>query len=169
MALIIGFGSGFLVEKTMLAGQTNQEIAKLQSQIEQAKKFFPPLPSYSGSIFGTVKEVRADTIVLEITPMNPFDESPQTRTVQIMNETKIFRNQRKDPAAYQREAAEFQKNIHAQSKNPSNVRIPSPNEFSQESAKISDIAVGQRISIAASENIRDKESFTAKTIIIVPR
>lgn len=166
--LIIGFGAGFFVEKNLAANRYEPEIAKLQSQIEQAKKFFPPLFQDVRSIFGTVKEVGADTIIVEITLMNPFDESPQTRTVKITNETKIVRSERKDPAAYQREVAQFQKNIQAQSNKSQSVRLTPPNAFSQESAKISDIAVGRQISIAASENIRDKESFTAKTIVILP-
>lgn len=168
LALIIGFGGGFFVQKAMLESQNNQEVAKLQSQIEQAKKFFPPIAQDVRDVLGTVKEINGDTIVVEMTVMNPFDDSPQTRTVTIASETKIVRSERKDPAAYQREIAEYQKNIQAQSNKSPSVRLTSPNAFSQDSAKISDIAFGQRVSIAASEDIRDKESFTAKTIIILP-
>lgn len=168
MILVIGFGAGFFVEKNLAASQYRPEIVKLRSQVEQAKKFFPPPSQDVRSIFGTVREVRGDTIAVEITLMNPFDESQQNRTVKIESETKIFRSERKDPTMYQREIAEFQKNIQAQLNKSSSVRLTPPNEFTQESAKISDVAVGQQVSVAASENIRDKESFTAKTIIILP-
>jgi len=157
--LIIGFGLGFLAEKTLLPMQPNQEIAKLQSQIERAKKFFPTIFQDVRSISGTVKEVRADTVKVEIILANPFDESPQARTVKITDETKIILSQRKDPAVYQRELAEFQKNIRAQAGKSPAVNLASPNAFIQEPAKISDITVGRQISIAANENIRMRESF----------
>lgn len=171
IALCISLGVGFLANRTLQSGVISDQAAqikKLHSQIEQAKNFFPPLSEDVRSIFGTVKEARGDTVMVEITLMNPFDESPQTRTVKITDETKIVRSERKDPVAYQREIAEFQKNIEAQPDKSPGARLTPPNEFSQEPAKISDIAVGQQISIAADENIRDKESFTAKTIIILP-
>ena len=165
---LMGFGGGFFVERALMTGPNDKEIERLQSQINRAKKFFPPILQDIRSVLGIVKELGGDTVVIEITLVNPFDESPQNRIVKIANETKIVRNERRDPAAYQREIADFQKKLQAQSNNPPSVRATPPNEFSQAPATISDIAVGQQISIATDENIRDKESFTAKTIVILP-
>lgn len=169
--LLIGFGIGFISGRSLggrseVSRTESAQVQKLRQQIERAKTFFPAISADVRHISGTVKEVRGKTIVVEILPINPFDESPRTRTITIGNETKILRNETKDTAVFQGEIAEFQKAIQSQKSGPGAAPISPPRPFREVSAAFSDIHAGQMISVTAQENIRDKESFTATTVNI---
>lgn len=167
IALCVGIFVGFFLGKRSGAPDQSIRIQKLQSQLEQAKKFFPSLPQNTRSVSGIVKEVRASAIVLETIPAGPFDESPRMRTITIGKDAKIVKNEQKDPAAYQREIAEFQKTVQEQSGKPGLTPVMPPPPFREVAAKISDIKPGQQVSITADENIRDKESFEATQVTIL--
>ncbi len=167
VALIAGLGIGFIggrgAESGMLASGQEQ---KLRAQIEQAKKFFPPTPSDVRTLSGIVKEIRGSTIVMDVSPANPFDESPRSRNVTLASGAKIVRTEQKDPAAYQREIADFQKAIQSRNK-AGTAPVSLPNPFRETPAQLSDIRVGGQISVTSGENIRDKESFTADIVSIL--
>jgi len=167
VALVAGLGIGFIGGRGVRSGVLESpETQKLQAQIEQAKKFFPPTPSDVRTLSGAVKEIRGSTIVMEVSPVNPFDESPRSRNVTLASGTKIVRTERKDPAVYQREIADFQKALQSRTK-AGTAPVSLPNPFRETPAQLSDIRVGGQISVTAGENIRDKEAFTADIVSIL--
>lgn len=171
LALVVGFVLGFLGGKVgsfSLSGGLNQsaQIQKLQAQIDQAKKFFPPTQEDIRSITGTIKEVRGSDIVLDVLTDHPFDGSPATRTVTVGKDTKIVKNEQKDPAAFVREFTEFQKAVTTQKSALSRTSLIPPMSFRETPAQFSDMKAHMQVRVNAGENIRDKESFTATAIHI---
>lgn len=165
IALVAGLIAGFVSGKRFPGSGASAEVRKLQSQVEQAKRYFPPISQEMRSIVGIVKEVQGNTITIEFSPANPFDESPRIRIVTIVSKTKITQNEQKDPATIEREAKEFQKVIQSQ-KSGAPQSVAFPTSFREIPAVFSDIRTEQQVSVTAAENIRDKESFTATQVSI---
>lgn len=151
-ALIIGFGAGFFVEKTMLASQTNQEVAKLRSQIEQAKKFFPPIQEQINVISGVVTDISGDIVTLEVDIVNPFDDFPKVQKVKIATDTVVLRLESKYQVS--------QLGTLPPGFLPSIFYIKSPGSRTE-------IKKGQSITVTAGEDVRRKDLFAAKKIEII--
>lgn len=173
ITLIAGLLLGILVGRygfsegvSTTNSQTAVKLQKLQSQVDQAKKFFPPMQQDIRSITGKVTEVRGNTVMLEVAVFNPLDESPRMRTVTVGSGTKIVKSEQKDHAVFQRELAEFTKAMAAQRGTLSRTMPTPPMPFREVAADISQIKPGVQISVIASENIRDKIAFTAQEIKI---
>lgn len=162
IALVVGAVGGFALGRGAVG--SSSDVVKLRMQVEEAKKLFPALPGDIRSISGTVKEVKGGVITMETFSASPFDETPRMRNVSVSGDTKITRNEQRDPAAYQRELDAFQKAI--QSVKPGSAPPTPPNPFREVAVKIEDLKQGDQISVTADENIRDKESFTANTISV---
>lgn len=170
LTLAVGLVVGFFVGRNSIPAsvgisEQSVKIQKLEQQIEEAKKFFPPVPSDVRSISGTVTSVQGATIVVEVSG-NPFDESPRTRTVTVGSQTRIVRNEQKDPVLFGQELAKFQKAVRAQAGKPSPSSLVAPIPFLETPGKLTDIQPGQQVTVTAGENIRDKESFTASMVSI---
>ncbi len=169
ITLVIGLIVGFALGRGLGGVGGFGDTQKLQQQVEQAKKLFPPVATDVRSMSGTVKEVKEKqgVIVVETIAVNPFDDTPRVRTVTIASDTKIIRNEQKDPAAYQKEFIDFQKAVQAQASKPAgSAPAKPPMPFREVAATISDIMVGQQVFVTADQNIRDKTSFDAKTLIV---
>lgn len=163
---IVGFISGRALSGGLGVSSDQAQLQKLQMQVEAAKKLFPPPPADMRSIIGTVKEVKENALVVETFSSNPFDDTPRIRTITAGENTSITRNEQKDPAVYQEELAEFQKAIQAQSGQTSGTPPVPPSPVREVSVELSDVKPGMQATVTAEENIRDKESFEAKTIQI---
>ena len=162
------FGIGFFSGESVASRPLESQIEKLQAQIENAKRLLPfaSIPQETRNISGIVKEMRGNIMVLGYSPINPFDESPRTRSVTIVTGTKITRNEQKDQATIEHETREFQKAIQSQKSGAAPLVTP-PSLFREIPAVFSDIRAGQQVSVTAAENIRDAESFAATQVTIV--
>lgn len=159
---VLGLAVGMAIGAPGTPDQSAQ-VQKLQAQIEQAKKFFPPAPQDIQSISGTVKSIAGNVITMETGTANPFDEAPRTRTITTGDQTKITRNEQKDAARFQKEVTAFQKAMQSGTNTP----IPPPSPFRDVAAHLSDIKPGQQIVVTAAQNIRDMESFNAISVSIL--
>lgn len=172
--LLIGLVIGFISGNTIKGGPLNTldqsaQIQKLQSQIEQAKKFFPSTPPDIRNISGTIKEVKGNIITVETVRSNPFDGTPVIRHITIDKDTKMIKNEQRDPAVYKREADEFYKTLRASAplpRAPATVPAAPPSPYREVPIHLSDLKPSQRIIIRSAENIRDKESFSATEVSI---
>lgn len=155
-ALIVGAIIGFMVG----AGQPSSETARLQAQIEAAKKFFPSIPEMR-TVSGTIKSISGDSITIEsANTANPFEVLPVERIITITSDTKISSLEQKDQAMFQKEMAEFSKTVMVpQSGNMAPVMPPMP--FTEKVITQSDLKEGMMVNVEASENIKEKASFVA--------
>lgn len=162
--LLVGAGLGFGAARPQ-SQQLSQEVQRLQAQIEQARKVLPVTPAEMQSIGGTVTGIGADTVTLEISAFNPFDDFATTRTVVTNATTKFVLLKQKDEARYREEVAAYQESIrngtYAQAGSPA-----APNPFTESVGAFSDIQQGQFASVSADHNIRDEARVTATEVRI---
>ncbi len=166
VALIIGLGAGFITQMTVTA-QRDQQIAYLQSQVEHAKRFFPPEQSAVSDLSGTIKSVSGNSIALDVSAPNFYQNVPLLRTVRITNRTTIIKFEQKDSTTFRNEYADFQKKTARLPTGPgSGVQLVPPNPFRQTVGTLADLKAGQSVSVTANENIATKESFDAASVQI---
>ena len=163
LSLIIGFGGGFVLGKGGVRLSSNQsgEIEKLQSQIDSARKFFPPAPKELHSIGGVVKNINGSVITIQSSVGSPFDDTPKERMVTITPHTKIILLTPKDPATIKREMTSSQDQMRTTQKNKPPTTL-SP--YQETIGSITDIKQNQFITATANDNIRDTPSFEAQEI-----
>lgn len=164
VALIVGGVVGYL-------GAGSQYSA----QLDKAKKAFPTLPA-TQTIFGTIKSISGNVITLQTqSAVNPFENIPEVRTVTVTSATKIVKNERKDLNVLQQEMADYQKALKSTSRTVpvagsttpaiANMTIP-PMPFTQTEIKLSDLKVGDMVSVDADKDIKTEASFEVVKIVI---
>ena len=163
VALLVGAAVGFALG----GGQARTETAKLQAQIEKAKKSFPQIPELR-SLSGKVTHIAGNTITLETSypDTNPFESLPKERTITISGTTKVVAYEQKDQVAVRKEMEDFMKNLRTARPADADARPTPPTPYTEKSASASDIKEGMMISVEADENIKDKTSFTASKIVV---
>jgi len=127
------------------------------------------------NVSGQVIAVQGDAVILKIAPLEPLaDSNLDERIVKIDAGTKIYALEQKDPAQYQSEMAEFNKKMQEQLKNPpkpdqapSNIVLPE--FFIKKEISLSDIKVGEKINVTATDkDIKNTKQFSAAEITIQP-
>lgn len=164
--LIIGAIIGFVIGAGQ-TGSSNPEVARLQAQIDAAKKFFPSMPEMH-TVTGTIKSISGDSITIEsANTVNPFETLPTERVVTVMSGTKFVSFEQKDQATFQKEMADFSKNSGIP-RSGSVAPIMPPMPFIEKNINRSDLKVGMIINAEANENIKEKASFVAVKITVTP-
>lgn len=125
----------------------------------------PTAPELLG-LTGTVKEISGATITLDISAMPNIGGGPSTRQVEVTASTTLTKQTTKDPAQFQAELAAYQKKSSSLKPGSPSLSIPSPTE--QTAIKISDIKVGDMLSVNADHDIKTAASFEAMQIIVMP-
>lgn len=159
--IFVGLAGGRLYQRGPSA-----EMEKLQAQIDQARHMFPPTPQDIRSFSGTVKAVSGNTLSLQTTSANPFDDTPKVRSVSIGSRTKIVMLKQKEAATYQKELASYQEAARTASRTQKPIAVPYPSPFQEIPAAVGDIKEGYFVTVSAEENIRDAESFEARELRI---
>jgi len=166
IGLFLGFSVG-IAYKSKQAAQNSNIDQKLLSQLEKAKKLFPPILEMR-SVSGTIKKVNGNVITIEAYPSpNPFEELPSVREIIVTENTKIIRQEQKNPIEFQKEYEDYQKRISQQS--TANLSVPlliPPSPFTEEQIQISDIKAVDLILVEADENIKTTASFEATRITV---
>ncbi len=164
VGIFLGFSVGILYKSKQAAQNSNID-QKLLSQLEKAKKIFPPILEMR-SVSGTIKKINKNTVTIESSPpLNPFEEFPLVRDVLITENTKIVKQEQKNSAEFQKEIEAYQKKISEQAQ--ANLSIPIlPLPFIEKEIKIDGIKEGNIILVEADENIKAMTSFKATKIIV---
>ena len=126
---------------------------KAAEKVSQSNPVFAE-PAETKTVIGQIKAIERDYLSVETWPatLNPLIESQKLlRKVMIIQETKIWRQKMKTPAAM---AAEIKDGLP-----------PAP--FILEPVKKDDLKIGDTVSITAVENIKDEKEFTASRIILI--
>ena len=165
---ILGYLLGLGGRVQVLVDKYEAEIATLQSQIEKAKKFFPSV-SEIRALSGAIQEIKNNTIFLKSgASSNPFEELPSVREVVVTDNTKIIKQEPKDPKLLQKEMTDYQKTFEEAQKEPSATTIfpTPPMPFVEEEITIAELKVGDQITVEANENIKTATRFEATRIVL---
>lgn len=140
--------------------------------LTKAKAAFPTQPTMQ-MVSGTVKSVSGNTVTIQTQPsMNPFENLPAVRTVTVTSTTKIVKNEQKDTAVFQQEMADFQKAMQKSVPVPGSTSTPAmnlptpPTPFNETVLKVSDIKVGDMVSVDAGKDVKTAASFDAVKITV---
>lgn len=107
---------------------------------------------------GEIKEINEDKITLKIRPFEPLaDESLDVRIIVVDQATKIYSLELKDSKEYLAEMNAYNKK---QDKNS----IAPPDRFNKSEISLSDLKVGQMISVMTEKNIKEIKEFSALEI-----
>ena len=125
----------------------------------------PSTPTSTLSLSGRVKSINGSVITMDansLTPGSPLAAGgfSVSRAVTVTSDTKIIKEVPTDPAVFQQEMQAYAK--RASSASTSTAPLPSPP--TETSISLSDIKVGDVISVTASSNIMSAASFTATAI-----
>ena len=164
IVLIIGIVFGYLfgVGAKNQAYQLGLEKGKAEIEEKYQKKIeeiFPPMPEMEEifSVSGKIEEIKEKTLVLEETiyPANPFEE-PEKRKwqVKITDSTELVKRVEKTPEEIAKEEEVLGE--------------PPPLFFKELGIGFSELKVGQEIIAESEENIKGKNEFDAKKIILQP-
>ena len=121
------------------------------------------------SVSGTVEEIQDNKISLKIHPLEPLaDPELDNRVIEVDDNTKIYQLIEKGQAEYQREMAEFNQRIEEQIKDPEAVAEVSeyPEPYTRQEISLTDIEIGQRITVTTQEDIKDTKQFKAIEITV---
>ncbi len=134
--------------------------------------FFPALTNQEvKEIYGQIKEIKDNKITLKIGPLEPLaDPQLDMRTIEIDNQTKIYKLEAKDQTKFQQEMAEYNKLMEQRVKNPAAATtsqpIMPPSLYTNKPISLSDLKVGMQITVSADNNIKDSQEFKAVEINI---
>lgn len=117
-------------------------------------------------VSGTASAVDGNRITLHTVPVDPFADLALTdRTVLVAADTKIVKLTLKDPKVFQSELAVYTK---ATQTKPTAVPTP-PDKFVRTAISLSDIVVGDSLTIVAIADIRTAKEFTASEVSVSPK
>lgn len=123
-------------------------------------------PRETRALTGPVTALGSGSLTLDVHLLNSSDASLDSRTVLISAATKVVMLTPRDPKVVQAEMADFTKKVQAGA-NPETLTPPDP--FTRTAASASSIAVGDTVSVVASEDIASKKEFSATEIDILPK
>ncbi len=163
--LIIGF-VGYIIgakygNKTMIGGLDSVS----QEKLEKVEKMFPPIPD-SNFVTGSVVSLDGQVITLNTPPVNPLDESPQTRKVTVTDNTKIIKREMKSSETIKKEQDAYQKKVSTRKSGSADPLPISPEPFVEKELAVLDLMVGDHLNIEAATQIRMLEKFEAVKIIV---
>ena len=179
ISLIIGIGSGFFL------GQMNNTDKTIELDINNtfeagwaaAEKRIAETSAYfqldQGSqdkitqISGAIEEIDNNNLIIKTNPLSPLsDPSLNIRDVLTNGNTLYNKIIFKDEIEYQKEIDEYYKK-YSEYKNRADLPDePLPSETKVAEANFNDLEIGQRITVNANEDIKEKKNFTAKSITI---
>ncbi len=142
-----------------------------EQKLNQAQK--ETIPIEIKGISGTVEKIDGNKLTVKVAQFYPSaDSSLNERIVDIDSHTKVFQMVQKNPQEYQKEITDFRKAVQAQIENqpqngsaqPQTVVPPAP--FEKKQISLSDIKVGEQISIISDSDIKTAEEFKAVEIDI---
>lgn len=122
------------------------------------------------SLSGEVKAVKDGKLTIKTRPMEPLaDPKLDERTVTVDNNTKIYQLIQRDQQEIQAEMEAFQKSMQAQIENPTAAAsspVMPPEMYAKKEIALSEITIGQQITVVASENIANSREFKAVEITV---
>jgi len=171
LLLVIAF-AGILYIKKM-----TDNVAKLKyyQGWEEAKKLYAKVcvpatvdqaSEKISNFYGKIKEVKADSIIVEANPIGLYSKGKKTMSVKIGENTQIKQIVLKDESEYNQELKLYQAKIGATSQelNPTE---PPPSKFKQIKVDINSLKVDQGVTVTAGSNITEKTNEVIASEILI--
>lgn len=171
VGVLIGACAAFFYLKQTPAGTENTYQAGFDAarKLVEESSVGPMLQASADmrAVSGTVTLVNGNRITIHTQSMDPFiDPALLDRTIIVSDDTNIISLSPKDQKVMQAEMEEFMKRVQSGESMTQTVVAPEP--FIRTNVSISDITVGDMISVTATENIKTAKEFTANEIQITP-
>jgi hypothetical protein len=166
IALVVGLAGGYCWG---YASGGNAMNASYAQKIAAVDRLFPPSPTSTLSLTGTVTSVNGSVITMNAnnpTP-NPFavGNFPAVREVTLTSATQITMIEQKSPAEMEQEVRAFTKQESAAGASvASHTFVPLPSSVTTTTISLSDIKAGDTIIVTAASNIMSVPSFTATAV-----
>lgn len=167
------------VSALVIGGLIGYGVAAYQysAQLSKVKTLFPSVQGPVLSVGGMIKSISNNVITIE-TPKsaNPFEDTPTVREITVMSATSIVKRELKDPKAFQQEMDAFQKAAQkivpvtagTTSTPAASANVPTPPvPFKEIKLDISDLKVGDTVSVEAGKDIKMATSFETTKIILL--
>ena len=179
LAFILVFALGVFAGSKIKKGKTPQGVENsyqagwdaAKQRIEQTGLGGPKMDNIEiKTISGTIEKIESNKITIKAMPLGALsDPALDSRIITVSNDTKIFQLTQKDPAQLQKEMDEFQSKMKAleENKEQSTENITPVQPQDKKQVQLSDLKVGQQVSITSTENIKDKKEFAASEISIM--
>lgn len=122
-------------------------------------------PTEIFTISGTITSINENKITLKANPtvINPLaEQAPEIRTITVTSETKIMKLNPKTPEEITKESEEFRKAMTALKPGATPPTPPSP--YEEDEIEITDLKVGDTVSVTSEANIKMAAEFVAKEI-----
>jgi len=169
VALLAGFMLGLLVALSIDSSPlVNKDIEVKKSFINELREkgFLPPTPESIANVYGKVKEIKDNQLVVILE--NRFDDPlgeflPETMTININEETEIFKIEEKASDVFEQEQKEFEKEMKKYGNEIPGELMP-PEPFEKIDIKIYEIKQGDAIYAFSENDFKGKSEFTADTI-----
>ena len=162
--VIISVGFVFYKIGFNKAYQTAKQEIELRYQSKIQELF--PEPEEMLSFMARITDIKRDTlsIVIPAATFNPFAED-MIKKVKITDSTEIVKRIARPEMEFQKEQEAYNKILESFEGSPEDLP-PSPLPFEDVKIEITELKIGDEITVEAEENIKDKDEFTAKKIIL---
>lgn len=164
-AFLSGFSLGTKQMKTVY--ESNCEDSRILQHLLEAgylpPQFDPAQPLYE--LTGQVIKIGADSIKIEARPM--FFSEPTIYTVLITSDTIIVKRKIKDKKLIEQELAIFDSALNTFNSELSEPSSESPMLYTEAKIDLSDLKVGQDVTVVTDANIREHLNFVARSITTI--
>ncbi|MBI4779146.1 hypothetical protein HY797_01690 [Candidatus Falkowbacteria bacterium] len=124
-------------------------------------------------IGGAIKEIIQGEIILAVNPVNPLsDPTMDERIIKISDQTKIYRQIKKtaeetkaDSEAFNKDMEEFSRKVKEQKAGEPIEPPQPPDPLGKTEIKISDLKIGDQITVTAKNDIHAAKEFLAEEIM----
>lgn len=169
---LISFGLGFVgnIYYKSTTDDTFQAGWDAAKQRLEESGFYPMMERIEVKIAtGEVKQIQDNKISLKIYPLEPLaDPDLDDRIIEVDENTKIYQLVERDQVEYQKELEEFNRRMEEQMANPETMaelgEYPEP--YTKQEINLTDIEIGQQITVLAQKDIKDTKQFKAIEITI---
>jgi hypothetical protein len=162
--IIISLAVGFFIGK-MIGYEAGFNEGGKVTEAKYVAGYLPLAePEEINSFFGTITELTDDTITMEaslVTYLPREDPKTETKKITVTGETKFLRQFEGALEEWKRLQEEYFAAVEM-GLDP----VP-PQPFETETIEFSDLAIGDRVSVGAEENIKDKDEFEASFVILI--
>lgn len=126
-------------------------------------------------VTGEIMGIKNNKINLKINPLTPLADADLDDRIVLINKNSLIyklveKNQQKqeeEMKEFEEKMREFEEKIMKNKNLNQEFESPMPPEFfNKEKIKISDIEIGQRVSVMAQKDIKEVKEFTAEEIVI---
>ena len=120
------------------------------------------------NISGTIQSIDGNKLSIKVANIMGALSNPEldNRIVEVGDYVKIYELNPKEPQQFQKETEEFLAKLKEANSDDQKSALQSPEAFNKKEIKLSDLKVGETVTITADEDVKNKKQFVAKEISV---